>query len=234
MWTRFIRTIKERLWRYFTFTNTRRYLEILPFLVSAYNDSYHSSIKRSPNSVNQNNQELVWQALYGEQKKKQPKFQVHDYIRLSMTKMKFRKGYLPGWTHEMFQIAKVIYGSPVVYKIKDWNGELLEGTFYEQELQKINKTDNLFRIKHIVKKRRKKKQVEYLIKWCGYPDSFNSWVMMNRIQKLRLCKRAEAEGLSFYHPSRRTNSDVGCDVLEPTPSIAIQNRKSMQTPRCLV
>ena len=173
---RLIRTLKARLWRFFTHTNTRRYVETLPLIVSAYNNSFHSSIKRSPNSVNRQNTEEVWQNLYGNQPEKKAKFQLHDFVRLSMNKMKFRKGYLPTWTEELFQIAKVIHGSPVLYKIKDLGGEMLQGRFYEQELQKINKTDNLFRIESILKKRRKGKHTEYFIKWQGYPDRFNSWV----------------------------------------------------------
>ena len=37
---RFNRTLKEKLWRYFTKKNTLRYREPLPHLVHAYNHSY--------------------------------------------------------------------------------------------------------------------------------------------------------------------------------------------------
>ena len=56
---RFIRTLKEKLWRYFTYTNNRRYVEVLPALVESYNNTYHRSIRRAPNSVNSENQETV-------------------------------------------------------------------------------------------------------------------------------------------------------------------------------
>ena len=56
---RFIRTIKEKLWRYFTHKNTRRYIDVIQS-VDSYNNSYHSSIKRTPASVNTENQETVW------------------------------------------------------------------------------------------------------------------------------------------------------------------------------
>ena len=174
---RFIRTIKERLWRFFTHTNTRRYIEVLPKLVKSYNRTYHSSIKRSPISVNEQNQEQVWQTLYSENKKvKKPKLKVNDQVRLSVTRQQFRKGYLPRWTEEIFEIAQVFQEDPPYYKIKDWNGDVLDGTFYEEELQKVYKNNELYSIERIIKKRRTKKGVEYLIKWSGYPDSFNSWV----------------------------------------------------------
>lgn len=173
---RFIQTLKKKLARYFTYTNTRRYVDVLPSLIKSYNNTYHSSIKRSPNSVDSSNLETVWQTLYSQPNQKKPKLQVGDRIRLSMSRARFRKSYWQGWTDELFFVAKVIKDNPPHYKIKDYNGEWLDGTFYEEELQKIYKNDDIFQIEHIVKKRRKRKQVEYLIKWLGYPISFNSWI----------------------------------------------------------
>lgn len=48
---RFIRTIKERLWRYFTHKRTRRYIEILPHIVESYNNTLHSATKMIPAKV---------------------------------------------------------------------------------------------------------------------------------------------------------------------------------------
>ena len=151
---RFIRTLKEKLWRFFTYTNSRRYVEVLPMLVEGYNNSYHSSIKRSPNSVNSKNQEQVWHSLFGEVKQIVPKLKEGDTVRLSAARVRFQKSYLPGWTEELFQIAKVFNGDPPYYKVKDFNGEILEGSFYEEELQKVYKNDDVFRIEHIIKKQK--------------------------------------------------------------------------------
>ena len=52
---RFNRTIKEKMWRYFTETNTKKWINILPELIKSYNNSYHRSIKRKPNDVNKSN-----------------------------------------------------------------------------------------------------------------------------------------------------------------------------------
>ena len=172
---RFIRTLKERLWRYFTFKNTRRYIDVIHDLVYSYNHTYHRSIKRAPAEVDLKNQEHVWQTLYSDVKIKQPKLKVGDKVRLSMTRVQFRKGYLPGWTNEIFVVAKAIAGSPPYYKIKDLNDEILEGTFYDAELQKIVKKDDTYKIEYIIKKRRRGKHQEYFVKRLGYPDSF-SWV----------------------------------------------------------
>ena len=61
---RFNRTIKTRMWRYFTSKNTKKYIGVLKDLVHSYNHSYHRSIKHTPASVVYENQEKVWLTLY--------------------------------------------------------------------------------------------------------------------------------------------------------------------------
>jgi len=52
---RFNRTLKERIWRYFTYTRNKRYIDVLQNIVDAYNRSYHSTIKMAPYDVTLNN-----------------------------------------------------------------------------------------------------------------------------------------------------------------------------------
>ena len=109
----------------------------------------HWSIQRTPNSVNSENQETVWFTLYADPDLRKPQLKVSDQVRLSMTRMRFRKSYLSGWTDEFFQVAQVFRDNPPYYKIKDLPGELLEGTFYQEELQKIYKKNDVFWIERI-------------------------------------------------------------------------------------
>ena len=62
---RFNRSLKTRMWRYFTKKQTIRYVDALQDFVRSYNDSYHRSIGMAPSAVNGANQETVWQRLYG-------------------------------------------------------------------------------------------------------------------------------------------------------------------------
>ena len=66
---------------------------------------------------------------------------------------------------------------PVTYKITDYNGEEIRGSFYKQELQKTKQY--IFRIEKILKQQGNKS----LVKWLGYHDSFNSWVLNKDISK---------------------------------------------------
>ena len=84
----------------------------------------------------------------------------------------------------MFTIYKRFARQVPVYKLKDDAGEILEGTFYEVELQKVIKEDDVYRVEKIFRKRKRKGVVEYFVKWKGYADKFNSWVSEKDISKL--------------------------------------------------
>ena len=60
---RLIRTLKTRMWRYFTAKKTMRYIDRLPDLVYWYNHTVHHSIKRKPVDVTTDNEKQVWHTL---------------------------------------------------------------------------------------------------------------------------------------------------------------------------
>ena len=117
---RFNRTLKSKLYRYFTAANTLKYVDILPKLVNQYNRTYHRSIKTTPAKVTTSNAKEVWNNLYGKyqtKKKKKPAFKVGDKVRLNKKFRPFKKGYLPGWKEEVFQVCKVVPGMVTTYKV---------------------------------------------------------------------------------------------------------------------
>lgn len=136
---RFNRTLKEKMFRYFTHHNTLRYLDILPKLMSAYNNRPHGSLDGlRPVDVNRGNQEEVWKILYGKDDKKlKGKFRIGEYVRISKLRGVFKKGYTTGWTEEIFRIENILETVPVTYKISDLDGEVLEGIFYHEELSRV-------------------------------------------------------------------------------------------------
>ena len=66
-----------------------------------------------------------------------------------------------------------------MYKLKDMNDEIIEGSFYEKELQKTKNTTEAYIIEKIIKTKINK----IYVKWRGYDDSFNSWIGKNNIIK---------------------------------------------------
>ena len=149
-------------------------MNVLSDLVKEYNNTRHSSIKMTPVEASESENELtVWRNLYPEHleiRDINPKFTVADKVRISKKKKTFEKGYTTRWTEEIFTIVEVKRTQPPTYKIADLNGEEIQGTFYEPELQKTSQ--ELFRIQKVIKRGKKKS----LVKWKGYSDDFNSWV----------------------------------------------------------
>ena len=56
---RWIRTIKEKMWKYFTDNNTYNYMDVLPELVEDYNNTVHSSTKLTPIEASKKKNELI-------------------------------------------------------------------------------------------------------------------------------------------------------------------------------
>ena len=64
---RFNRTIKEKMFKYFSANNTRKYVDVLDLLVDQYNNTIHSSIKMTPKEASRReNENNVWRNLYPE------------------------------------------------------------------------------------------------------------------------------------------------------------------------
>ena len=108
---RLIRTLKTRMWRYFTAKKTMRYIDTLPDLVYLYNHTIHRSIKRKPVDVTAKNKKQVWHTLYAnhdEVKHPKYKFKIGDQVRISKIKRTFDKGYLPNFSKEIFTMSKQV------------------------------------------------------------------------------------------------------------------------------
>ena len=176
---RWNRTMKQKIWKYFTANNnTRKYIDILPALVAKYNNTYHRSIKCTPTeALDPKNYVHVFEALYGNTYKlnKKPKFRVGDRVRISRWKGIFEKGYTANWSDEVFTIREVKKTKPPTYILQDDKADELHGSFYEPEMQKSTTTS--FRIEKVLKRRTLQdgKKQEY-VKWKVYDRSYNSWI----------------------------------------------------------
>ena len=90
------------------------------------------------------------------------------------TKRTFDKGYLPNWTREIFEITHVSKTfSPITYKIKDLQGELMLGTYYEHELQLIKDDEIDSVLDRRTRREGKKIMKEIKVNWKGYPIKFS-------------------------------------------------------------
>ncbi|CAH3184922.1 unnamed protein product, partial [Porites lobata] len=164
------------MYRYFTAHNTLRYVDVLQPLIHTYNQSYHRSIGMAPHQVTEKTLPEVWDKLYGQrldQKTTPPKCQVGDRVRLNKKHRPFKKGYLPGWTKEVFVVTHVRRHPLVTYRLSEWDDAPIKGTFDEPDVQKVQVSDDsLFRVEKVLK--RKGRNV--LVRWKGWQAKYDSWI----------------------------------------------------------
>ena len=184
---RFNRTLKTRMFKYFTSENTYRYVDVLQSLVNGYNGTYHRSIKMQPKRVRRIHQPVIRQRLYGETTKRRVKaykYNIGDRVRISKRQTTFAKGYLPGWSEEIFVIRKRSRQREPVYYLRDLKHEDITGVFYEPELQRVHESTD-YRVEKVLRSRKKRGgEKKYFVKWKGWDDSFNSWVKAKDIYEL--------------------------------------------------
>ena len=136
---RYNRTLKTRLWKYFTHTGKKRFVEALPKLVDAINKTKHRATKMAPVDVNYGNQFEVWDRLYKKDLdlKSEFKFEIGDLVRIPVKRTAFKKGYEANFSSEIYNIADRIARIPPVYMVTDKNGKKLRQKFYEHELARV-------------------------------------------------------------------------------------------------
>jgi len=150
---RWNRTMKHKMFKYFTANNTKKYIDLLDDFVDRYNNTRHSSIKMTPVEASKKENEVrVYRNLYPNftRRSMRANFTTGDKVRIQKKKGLFEKGFTPNWTEEVFTVSKVQRTNPVTYKITDYNDEEIQGTFHEQKLQKT--LQDVYRIEKIVKK----------------------------------------------------------------------------------
>ena len=130
---RFIRTLKNKLYKHMTATGKNVYYDVLDDVVNKYNNTKHSTIKIKPIDVRDNNKKRVY---IDEHNEKCSRFKVGDRVRISKFKKLFAKGCTPNWSKEIFIVDKIDDTVPYTYNLKNLNDEEIIGSFYDQELQK--------------------------------------------------------------------------------------------------
>ena len=179
---RFNKTLRARLHRSMTARGNERILGVLPKIVDAYNNSYNDSIGMSPAEVFRANQEDIHQRLEFDLKSAMVKLpdavplKAGDVVRITKARGAFERGFTPNWTREIFRVVGIDnYQRPTAYRIKDLSGEEVQGIFYRKELQKVKEPDT-YAVERVLSTRKRGRNTQYLVKWLGYPESFNSWV----------------------------------------------------------
>jgi hypothetical protein len=117
---------------------------------------------------------------------RQPKYSLHQHVRISKEKAKFAKSAEMNYTIEIFQISKVIARKPrPVYELEDLNNHPIDGQFYEEELKPVRiSKDTHFQIDKILRTRVKRGIKEHLVRWKGYSADFDQWVPASYVTQI--------------------------------------------------
>lgn len=172
---RFNRTLKSKMWKKFSLNGNHKWLDMLPDLVSQYNNSKHRTIGMKPVEVIAAKVPQILHRLNA-QKPQRPlarraKFKVGDRVRVSKNKQTFEKGYTPNWSTEIFTVDRVMKTVPFTYRLKDYQNQPISGGFYEEELLKTKYPD-IYLIEKVLRKRGD----HYYVKWLGFDETHNSFV----------------------------------------------------------
>ncbi len=186
---RFNRTLKSRMYKYFTSKGTRKWYDVIDDIISAYNNSEHRSIKMTPIEALSTDSKILYKNVYSKinnyelKFKDKEKLEIGENVRKKYNLGPFDKSFYPNWTDEIFKIEKKTDDSvKPLYNIKDGRDNVSEIRYYPEELQRVK--ENLYRVEKIIKTRIIDGKKQSLIKWLNYPSSYNSWVEESDILKL--------------------------------------------------
>ena len=198
---RCVQSLKQLIYKYLYHNNTFRFYDVLDKLVQNYNGRIHSSLGNlSPRECNQTNQVSLWNKLYidslnskGKRKNnghtktsRRFNFDRGDLVRISFSKSPFERSYNEKFTQEAFLIKDryLLQGVPV-YKLADLQHTLVEGVFYDNDLTRIVKTDDLWQVERILNTKGKGKNQQVLVRWKGYGPKFDSYVLKSSLQNTK-------------------------------------------------
>ncbi len=184
---RFNRTLKHKLWRYFTMKTKQNWTHVLQDVVYSYNHSVHRTLGCAPADVTAANVSEIREKVFKRrpQSNKKSDIKVGDKVRISKVKSVFAKGYLPNWTEEIFTVDSINRKtSPISYKLKDYHDEVIEGSFYREEIEPVIHDDDDYIVEKVIRTEKRGREEWCLVKWAGYPSTMNSWVRKSDIHTL--------------------------------------------------
>lgn len=139
---RFNRTLGQRVSRYLTHVNSKRFIHKLKDFERQYNACYHSTIKCAPNDVNEENTLQVWSNIYEKKnikinKSSKDLLKKGDSVLIPRKKGLFEKGYAQNYGETIFTIHIVKNTNPTTYILSTKEGDVIKGGWYKQELVQV-------------------------------------------------------------------------------------------------
>ena len=133
------KTIKEKIWKYFTISGRERWIDVLSEIVQNYNNTYHSTIRMKPNEVTWENREKVFKTSNPDVDKRiNCRLRKGDKVRIALRKNEFEKGFTKNWSEEIFTVKQVFQKAGVCwYRLIDSQGKIYPKQKYFFELNRV-------------------------------------------------------------------------------------------------
>ena len=122
---RFIRILKNKIYKYMTSVSKNVYIDKLDEIVNKYNNTYRSTIRMKPIDIKSS----TYIDFGIENKDKDSKRTVGEHVRIWKYNNVFAKYYTPNWSEKVFVIKKVKKTASRTYIISDLSSEKIIGTF---------------------------------------------------------------------------------------------------------
>lgn len=188
---RAIKTIKSKLVRIMTHRQSHCWINDLEAITQSYNNTYHSTIQKRPAHVTNEDRFKFWTMQEQERdtspKVKRFKFKTGDIVRITYIRNVFSREYDERWTRELFIVSsRFNKDDRCLYTLKDYHNEPILGTFYQEELQKVRvNNDTVYKVEKVLRRRMRNNRREVLVKWLGWPNKFNSWILQSHLKEIQ-------------------------------------------------
>ena len=103
---RAVRTLRNMINKYMVAYNTSKYIDVLQDIVSNYNNTYHSTIKKAPSKVEETDDDIfdITRKKYMKAYENQPHFNIGDSVRYKLQRKQFQKGAVQ-WSKTIHKIT---------------------------------------------------------------------------------------------------------------------------------
>jgi len=174
------RTIRDKLYKYFTYKNMYRFVGVFPDFVIGYNSTVHSTTGMPPALVTDSDVLAIWKKMKEKRSRihiARPKVHVVQHVRISRENDICQRRRAESHHGDISNYQGNRRTPRHVYELEDLNGKVIEGQFYGEKLTPVrNLKRTQFQIGKILRTRVRRGIREYLVRRKGYRPDFDSWI----------------------------------------------------------
>ena len=166
-----------------------------------YNHTVHSSLGRTPVSVDAGNEEEVFDHLYPppeayDQAIRQSrsgrgpkpfKFRVGDHVNISYIRGVFSRQYDQKFSNQIYVVSRRKYDQGIpVYYLENLRQEPIEGSFTENQLGRVEFDPDAWEypVEKVLRHRTRNGVKESLVRFLGWGPEWDEWLPDTRIRDL--------------------------------------------------